>query len=136
MKADDFVVMTEALVSNPEYRPGVDRVIDLREIDASGITATDIEMIANQVAEYVNASRTGRLALVVGGDSPLKFGLARMFKAYFGLQVNGPVSVSESLDAALAWLAEAESRINLNSEEDAAETAQAGDAETHDRPTD
>ena len=127
VKADDFVALTEAIVSNPKYRPGMDRVIDLCEIDATSISATDIERIADRVAVYANAIKTGRLALVVGSRSPLKYGLARMFEAFFGTQVNAPVAVFETVDAALAWLDATDSRISLDPEDDAEGTVPAGE---------
>ena len=103
---EDFIALTRALVSSPKYVPGMDRVIDLSAIEAGSVTAADIEQMANEIAVYAKAIKTGRLALVVGAGSPLRFGLARMFEAYFGPQVDSPVSVCEALDSALVWLGE------------------------------
>ena len=126
VKAEDFVTLTEAIVSNPKYRPGMNRVIDLCDTDATSVTAADIELIADRVAVYANAIKTGCLALVVGVGSPLKFGLARMFEAYFESQVDGPISVFETLDAALAWIDELDSGVSPERGDDAGSTAFAG----------
>ena len=126
VKAEDFVALTEAIVSNPRYRPGMNRVIDLGETDATGVTAADVERVADQTAVYAGEIKTGCLALIVGVGSPLKFGLARMFEAYFESQVDGPVAVFKTLDRALAWIDAVDSGILPERGDDAGSAALAG----------
>ena len=103
VKPEDFVVSTQAMISSPKFRPEMDKVTDLTELDLSTVTGADVERIATLLAEFAGSYETGRLVLVAG-DSPLKFGLARMFEAYFGAQIEAPILVFEALDEALARL--------------------------------
>jgi hypothetical protein len=47
-----------------------------------------------------------RSALVVGSDSPVRYGLAREFEAYAEEEEDTSIAVFETLDEAMVWLGE------------------------------
>ena len=98
--------MLQALISQPEFRPGVDLVVDHRSVDVSALTAVEIEQIAGFRVELGKAA--GRSVGVAGLDSPLRYGLARMFGAYTHSRAGIEISWFETLDDALRWLRPAE----------------------------
>jgi hypothetical protein len=100
---EDFVVSTQAMISNPRFTLGMDRVADLTELDASALTSGDIEQIAVTQAPYVDEIGPGRLVLVTGHSS-LTFGLSRMFEMYFNVDAGASLLVFETVDEALAYL--------------------------------
>ena len=99
-----FVDSAEALTSDPRWRPGMDTISDHTLLDASQFKASDIEQIANRESEYSDEIGQGRAAIVVGPDSPNKYGLARMFEAYIEPLVETRVRAFRTFDEALVWL--------------------------------
>jgi hypothetical protein len=101
--ADGFAALLSELAAQPEFGLGVRVLADHSELDASGISAGDIERIAEVRA--VSARGTGmRTALVAGSDSPARYGLARMFEAYVVSQDDGSIKVFEDFGEGMAWL--------------------------------
>ena len=82
----------------------MDTISDHTLLDASKFKASDIEQIANRESEYSDEIGKGRAAIVVGTDSPNKYGLARMFEAYIEPLVETRVRAFRMFDEALAWL--------------------------------
>jgi len=102
-RIEDFVAATKEWLSSPKFRPGMDRVTDISELDASVVSSDDIERIATAGARFGDKSRMGRLVLATG-DSPLKFGLSRMFAAHFSANVEAPFHFFKTIDEALTFL--------------------------------
>ncbi len=102
-RAEDFIAATREWLSSPKFIPRMDRVTDLSELDAKAVSAEDIERIATAGAKFGNKSEMGRLVIVTG-NSPLKFGLSRMFASHFKANVEAPFHFFKTLDEALAYL--------------------------------
>jgi hypothetical protein len=115
-ETEDFATLEEAMISNPKFRPSMGRVIDIRELDVSSLSSGDIERFAELIADLKDDVRTGRLALVAGSDSPLKFGFARMFEAFYQPRARVPIRVFDVFDDALAWAGESPSKIPAGDE--------------------
>lgn len=98
-----FVDSAEALTSNPRWRPGTDTISDHTLLDASQFKASDIEQIANRESEYSDEIGQERAAIVVGPDSPTRYGLVRMFEAYIEPLVEANIRAFWTFDEALAW---------------------------------
>ncbi len=99
------VALMQAATSESQYRPDIGVLTDARNIDVSTLTATDIEFIADLSAKFA-AVASVRSAVVVGPDSPVRYGLARMFEAYADMRKIGLIRVFETFDEAMAWLTE------------------------------
>jgi len=101
--AEGFKALFGELASEPEFGPGVKMLSDHTNLDISTLSSADIEKIT-----AVRASHTRSLgahsALVVGPDSPARYGLARMFEAYAASGGDDSVRVFETTDEAMAWL--------------------------------
>ncbi|HEY5159800.1 MAG TPA: hypothetical protein VII83_01895 [Gaiellaceae bacterium] len=100
---DGYETMMQALVSDPQFRPGVDVITDRTNVDVSALTAADIERLADIRARATGAA-AGRSAMVVGPGSPMRYGLGRMFGAYFDTQSGADIAVFETVEKAIAWL--------------------------------
>jgi hypothetical protein len=95
--------LIQALISQPQFRPGVDVITDHTGQDVSALTAADIKQMAGFRAEIAGET-TGRVAIVVGSDSPLRYGFGRMVGTYADLQGDDSIRVFRTLDEAIAWL--------------------------------
>lgn len=103
-KAEDFIAATREWLSSPKFVPGMDRVTDLSALDATAVRAEDVERIATAGARFgSDKAGMGRLVMVTG-DSPLKFGLSRMFASHFKAKTEAPFHFFRTLDEALAYL--------------------------------
>ncbi|MGD0165700.1 MAG: hypothetical protein ABSC51_00210 [Gaiellaceae bacterium] len=97
-----------AVLSEPQFRPGIGMIVVETNLDVSALTASDIEQIAALRAEFTHVPPV-RSAVVAGRDSPARYGLTRMFEAYTESQENAEVEVFETLDEAMAWINEGDS---------------------------
>jgi hypothetical protein len=100
---EGFKTLFEALASQPEFRPGVKILSDHTNLDVSALSAADVEKITAIRASHTR-SLGARSALVVGSDSPARYGLARMFEAFAVSGGDDSVRVFETTDEAMAWL--------------------------------
>ena len=99
-----FIGSADALTSDPRWRPGMDTISDHTLLDASQFKASDIEQIANRESEYSDEIGQGRAAIVVGPDSPTRYGLVRMFEAYIEPLAEMKIRAFWTFDEALAWM--------------------------------
>lgn len=100
---ENYKDMMAALISEPQFRPGVDLIVDHTNVDVSALTAADIEQIAGLRARFAG-DVAGRAAGVVGPGSPMRYGLGRMFEAYIDSQPGTKIRVFETVEKAMAWL--------------------------------
>ena len=100
----DLVAAYERIFADPDFRPGLDSLWDMRDARLAAFTTEHIR----QTSEYIlsQAARRGsgyKSALVASAD--LQFGLARMYEV-FTERLPAEVGVFRDIDDALRWLAE------------------------------
>ncbi len=101
--AEGFVALYQKLAAEPGFGPGVKMLSDHTDLDVTQLSASEVEKIAAARDRFAR-SLGARSALVVGRDSPAKYGLARMFEAMSDEESADLVRVFENRDEALAWL--------------------------------
>ncbi len=104
-----YKAFLQALISSPEFGPGVKVLMDITALDVSSLTAADMEELASLRVGFAG-ERKARSAMVVGPGSPLRYGLGRMFEGYVSSQVGFETRVFEEFDEALAWLKTGDAR--------------------------
>jgi hypothetical protein len=100
-RVDDFRQMSQALIDDPRYRPGMPLLVDHSSLDASVLTPTDIRAIGDFVATIGDKIGASSIAVVV--PDKLTFGFVRMGE----LRANQPqlnVQIFYSLPEAVQWL--------------------------------
>jgi hypothetical protein len=98
----DFIQTYTSLFDDPEYEPGMSKLIDLREADSVGRSGNALTTIGDLLTrQYEGSSVTTRIAIVAPAD--LSFGLGRM---YGMLTDDAPqkVGVFRSVEKAVEWL--------------------------------
>jgi hypothetical protein len=105
-EVEGFIRGTEEIISDARFRPGMGMITDHTNLDMSSFTADDVERLAELESAYGDRLGDGRMAIVAGVDSPLTFGLLRMWEAYVGNALEFPVHIFSELDDALAWVRE------------------------------
>jgi hypothetical protein len=102
---EGYRAMMQALTSQPQFRPGVDLIVDHTSVDASALTAVEIEQVAGFRVHFTGTT-AGRVAGVIGLDSPMRYGLARIFSAYIEAGGGTEIELFETIDEAVAWVRE------------------------------
>ena len=100
-RVDDFRRMSQALIDDPRFRPGMPILVDHSSLDASVLTPTDIRAIGDFVATIGDKIGASSIAVVV--PDTLTFGFVRMGE----LRANQPqlnVQIFYSLPEAVQWL--------------------------------
>jgi hypothetical protein len=100
-----------AMAADPLFGPGVDVITDHTNIDASALTAADIEELADLRARFTGAE-VAHSAMVVGPSSPTRYGLGRMFEAYLDSHTGATIRIFETLEEAMSWLRGSEAEPN------------------------
>jgi hypothetical protein len=98
-----FEAMFEELIKQPGFGPGLRMLADHRQLDVSTLSVDDIEAIAELRARYASEIDM-RSALVVGPDSPLRYGMARMFQAMATAGREVSIRIFSDYGEALSWL--------------------------------
>lgn len=101
--ATGFQKLFDELASQPGFGPGLKMLSDHTDLNVSALSAADIEKITD-IRALLTRSLGARSALVVGPNSPAKYGLARMFEAFADSRGDDSVRVFETTDEAMAWL--------------------------------
>jgi hypothetical protein len=100
-RVDDFRRMSQALIDDPRFRPGMPILVDHSSLDASVVTPTDVRAIGDFVATI--GDRIGASSIAVVVPDKLTFGFVRMGE----LRANQPqlnVQIFYSLPEAVQWL--------------------------------
>jgi hypothetical protein len=92
-----------ALTSDPQFRPGVDVITDHTNVDLSAFTAAEVEQVAGLRVRFLG-TMAGRAAGVVGPNSPMRYGLRRMFEAHVASQAGTKIELFKTLEGAMTWL--------------------------------
>ena len=98
---EDVISMKASLVRNPDFRPGMNELSDIRQVEELAVTPEGIRQMVQQDEEDVDQITKHRLAIVVSQD--LAFGMARMYEMLTEGHMEN-VSVFRELDEAVAWL--------------------------------
>jgi hypothetical protein len=92
------------LVHDPRWRPGMQALVDVSALDPPGLSAIEIERLADLHATLKAELGPGRRALVTG-DSRIMFGLARKWQAHADTRaVAFPAAVFRTREEATLWL--------------------------------
>jgi hypothetical protein len=101
---DSFEEMIKAIQSDEQWRPNMDRLVDLSSVDLSKTTAQDILATVEIHKRYDARIGFGRIAAVFGRETAL--GLGRMYEVTLGPHVRAKVRSFRTADEARHWLAE------------------------------
>jgi hypothetical protein len=97
-----FRAFVEELVASPEYRPGMNILVDHTGLDANRLAASDMQAIADLVVEFYERIGPGLCATVV--PSPHKFRLAQIWQQLVERKVLMRTGVFYSREFARSWL--------------------------------
>lgn len=98
--ANEVLAALTGLLDSPEYRPGLNGLVDLRESDMDP-DAKEIRKIAALLINNKERIGESRSAIVVSED--LAYGLARMFEAYAD-ESSIETRIFRDMEAARSWL--------------------------------
>ena len=99
MTYDDVSRTLKAVNSEPEFRPELNVLWDLRGAALKMFSSSDV----GKVVDVVRGNWTGaRAALVVARDAD--FGLARMYELQHDTAASGEIRVFRDLEEAKAWV--------------------------------
>jgi hypothetical protein len=102
IKADDIKEAWERLMEHPDYRPDMNIIWDVREIDATNLSSNNIKDLAYYYIEKTSKrDHKIKISIVVRDD--LLTGLTRMFQAYASDSAFD-IMVYRDLDQAIEWV--------------------------------
>ena len=100
-RVDDFRQMSQALIDDPRFRPGMPILVDHSSLDASVLTPTGVRAIGDFIATI--GDRIGASSIAVVVPDKLTFGFVRMGE----MRANQPqlnVQIFYALPEAVQWL--------------------------------
>lgn len=102
---DGFQRMHRDMVAHPNWKAGMNLLMDHRALDSSRMAGQDVERIALWRSGLSKLNGTSKIAAVVETD--LGFGLMRMWHSHIEGFIPAEFRIFRSLDGARQWLAEA-----------------------------
>jgi hypothetical protein len=97
---DEIVESLESLLNNPDFKPGLNGIADLRNSEMDTFSA-DVKRIAGLMIEYRNKIGPSKTAVVISKD--VTFGMTRVFQA-FSEQSSIETAIFRDMEEALRWL--------------------------------
>lgn len=98
---DDIVQHKARLVRDPDFKPGMKELSDIRGVDQLDVTPAGIMEMVNQDAKDSTTVGSHQLALVVSKE--VAFGMARMYQSMTKPNIE-TVGVFRDIDEARVWL--------------------------------
>jgi hypothetical protein len=99
--ADDLRGFRQALLSDPEWKPGYGRLVEFSGNVALSVTAQEVSQTAWEGVSLRERFGRGKLAIVAPGD--LEFGIARMYTTSLEGSPH-PRRLFRDRESALEWL--------------------------------
>jgi hypothetical protein len=96
---NDLLRHVDQLAEDSRYRPGLDKLVDMRLVESMELHVDDENQFVNYKME--KGVRERRIALVAPRD--ISFGMSRVYQA-LSESIHEEVSVFRSLDEAINWL--------------------------------
>ncbi len=102
---EDVVRYRTRLLSDPEFIPGTNTLVDCRGASTEGLNASDLQFFADDIMSRRRLLGRAKCAVIVATDAA--FGMMRMYEAY---TLESPVVVRVFRDEgeARVWLSEPE----------------------------
>ena len=98
---DDIVQLKTRLVRDPDFKPGMKELSDIRGIDQLDVTPGGVGAMVQQDIRDSAEVASHKLALVVSKE--VAYGMARMYQTLTKSNIE-TVSVFRDIDEARAWL--------------------------------
>jgi hypothetical protein len=99
--AGELLAAFEVLFDNPDFRPGLKGIADLRKAETYP-PATDVMRIARYLIEHEEKIGKSRTAVLISGD--VSFGTTRMFQAYADDSIGIETRIFYEMEEARRWL--------------------------------
>jgi len=99
----DIQVYHLTLLSDPEWRPGLRRLVDFTGVTRFQVSPQEAKKVARQIKELPEKFSEARVA--VAAPQAVIFGMGRMF-GMLTEDINHPFSVFRTREAAMSWLEE------------------------------
>jgi hypothetical protein len=103
---EGFRLMNQALVEDPDFRPGMPILFDHTSLDVKALTAADARAIAAPPVALGTRVASSRIAIV--SPDPLGFGFGRMSLGHANVMRRGAdeltVGIFYTLGEATAWM--------------------------------
>jgi hypothetical protein len=98
----DILDAFDLAVTSEKYREGMGRLWDFTEIDLTSLESLAIPAMAQHSLKFPAGIRDVKVAFAV--NTPLEFGLVRMFQSYSDMHAKTTVKVFDTVEEAEAWL--------------------------------
>ena len=98
---NDIIQFKARLLQDPDFKPGMKELSDIRGIDQLDITPSGVQAMVQQDARNSAEVASHKLALVVSKE--VAYGMARMYQTLTQSNIE-TVGVFRDIDEARAWL--------------------------------
>jgi hypothetical protein len=100
VSADDILEALKSIMGHPEFRPGLNGLADLRNIEGD-LFSGDVRKIAELMIEFRKKIGSSKTAVIVSKD--VTFGMARTYQV-FAEKSSIKTEIFRDKDEALQWL--------------------------------
>lgn len=99
----DFVKVSDAIQSDPLYRPSFKLLVDLSKVEKMDFSADALEYLSERYSRHLIKAVTNQDTAVVA-TSDTSYELATIYAEFANRIGAEPTTVFRELDAAIAWL--------------------------------
>jgi hypothetical protein len=98
---EEVLTYRQSLLADPRFRSSMKLLSDMRGIERVEVTAGGIRRLVHEESSHASELAARRLAIVT--DSPVAYGMARMYQM-LAENTGGAIQVFRQIEEATAWL--------------------------------
>jgi hypothetical protein len=99
---DDFKKLIEEVISDTRWKPGMDTISDLSEVDVKDIKHDDIHSTENIHKQYNDELGNGKIAAILNTD--IGFGLGRTYEAISSRNIKSSIMIFRNYEDGMGWI--------------------------------
>ena len=101
---DDFKKMTEQIIADPRWKPGINTISDFRDLNINNIDFKDIYKIEKIHLKFDDEIGSGKIALIFEKD--LGFGMGRSYEAISNRVIKSKIRTFRNYEDGINWIRE------------------------------
>jgi hypothetical protein len=99
---DDFGKLVEEVVSDSRWKPGMNTISDLREVDVKDISKDDIHSVEIVHKQFNDELGNGKIAAIL--DTDIGFGLGRTYEAISNKNIKSSLMIFRNYEDGMEWI--------------------------------
>ena len=98
----DLIKMAEQIITNPEWKPGMDAIADFRDVTSGNMKISDLFLSRDIHAQFDNMAGKAKIAVILQEKSG--YFLSRAYEAIASMYIKSKIKSYDNYEEAVEWI--------------------------------